>query len=73
MKHSHMDKTILNRLGIDELILNLTAYDDLNNGVFNLKLINMATNQIIITHKLGSVLKLGRLLSLTETHNLERT
>lgn len=68
--NGHIDKTILNRLGIDELILNLSAYDRLNNGEFDLKLINMVTGQTVVIYKLGTVLKLGRLLSLVETHNI---
>lgn len=68
--NGHMDKTILKRLGVDGLILNLTAYDELNNGIFVLKLINMTTGEIIMTHRLGAVLKLGRLLSLSETHSV---
>lgn len=56
-------------MGVDEIILNLLAYDEVN-GEFNLKLINMTTNQTTVVHKLETVRKIGLLLSLSDTHKL---
>lgn len=64
------DRSILLRLGIDCIMFNLTAYDEYNNKMFYLKLINYNTKKLIFIHKLEYVNKNGRLLSLFETHNL---
>jgi hypothetical protein len=51
-------------------MLNLTAYDECNNKIFYLKLIDFNNNNLIFVHKLEYVKKNGRLLTLLETHNL---
>ena len=51
-------------------MFNLTAYDEYNNKIFYLKLINYKNNKLIFVYNLGYVNKKGRLLSLFETHNL---
>lgn len=68
--NGNSDKTILQRLGFNtNIILNMTAYDTDNNRVFYLKLINFQSNEIILNHKLGYIIKNGRFLSLKETHD----
>jgi len=66
------DKNILTRLGInDNILVNMTAYDDNNNNrIFYLKLINFSNNEIILLHKLENVNKNGRFQSLIETYNI---
>lgn len=65
------DRNILIRLGLGNCImLNISAYDDNNNNIFYLKLINFNTNKNIFINNLGYFKKNGRLLSLTETHNI---
>jgi len=64
------DKNILLRLGFNKnIMLNMTAYDTDNNKIFYLKLINYQNNEIILSHKLGFIIKNGRFLSLKETHD----
>jgi len=48
----------------------MTAYDNDNNKIFYLKLINFQSNEIILSYKLGYITKNGRFLSLKETHDL---
>ena len=50
-------------------MFNTTAYDIDNNRIFYLKLLNFQSNEIILTHKLGYIIKNGRFLSLKETHD----
>jgi hypothetical protein len=64
------DKRILLRLGINCITLNLTAYDEYNNKIFYLKLIDCNNNNLIFVYKLGYIKKNRRLLMLLETHNL---
>lgn len=65
------DKNILLRLGFNtNIMMNMTAYDTDNNKIFYLKLINFKSNEIILSYKLGYIIKNGRLLSLKETHDL---
>lgn len=64
------DKQILLRLGFDNKMLNLTAYDSYNNNNYYLNLYNFHNNNIIVSYCLGYVKKNGRYLSLTETHQL---
>lgn len=65
------DKNILLRLGFNtHIMLNMTAYDTDNNKIFYLNLINFQSNKIILSYKLGYIIKNGRFLSLKETHDL---
>lgn len=64
------DRNILLRLGFKKnIMLNMTAYDTNNNNIFYLKLINFQSNEIILSHELGYIIKNGRFLSLKETHD----
>jgi len=64
------DKEILKRFNIAGTILSLSCYDNLNDNVFFLKIINLNTKQILAETKLGNFDKNGRLLNLNETHDL---
>lgn len=69
--NGNSDKNILLRLGFTtNILLNMTAYDTFNNKIFYLKLINFQSNEIILSYKLGYIIKNGRFLSLQETHDL---
>jgi len=64
------NKNILLRLGFNtNIMLNMTAYDNDNNKIFYLKLINFQNNEIILIHKLGFIIKNDRFLSLKETYD----
>ncbi|KAF0738970.1 Uncharacterized protein FWK35_00024542, partial [Aphis craccivora] len=68
--NGNSDKNILLRLGFStNIMLNMTAYDTDNNRVFYLKLIYFQSNEIILNHKLGYIIKNGRFLSLKETQD----
>lgn len=65
------DMDILNRLNIHVPVsLNLTAYDEYDNSQFYLKLINYANGELICSLYVGTYVKNGRMLSLSETHSL---
>ncbi|CAI6348609.1 unnamed protein product [Macrosiphum euphorbiae] len=64
------DMEILNRLNIKHTFLSIRSYDLYKNGFFFLQISNILTKQIITQIELGEVHKNGRLLDLTETHNL---
>lgn len=64
------DMEILNRLNIKHTVLSIRGYDLHNNEIFYLQISNIQTKQIIKQMKLGQVHKKGRLLNLTEAHNL---
>lgn len=70
LRNGSSGRNILLRLGFNKnIILNMTAYDTDNNNIFYLKLINFQSNEIILSHKLGYIIKNGRFLSLKETHD----
>ncbi|KAE9521924.1 hypothetical protein AGLY_017658 [Aphis glycines] len=70
LRNGNSDKNILQRLGFNtNIMLIMTAYDTDNNRVFYLKLIYFKSNEIILNHKLGYIIKNGRFLSLKETHD----
>lgn len=64
------DRNILLRLGFNNIMLNLTAYDNYNNKCFYLNLYNFNNKYLISVYKIGYVNKNGRYLSLLETHEL---
>lgn len=67
--NGHTDKTILNTLGINCTILNLTCYDENNDKIFFLKLANFNNNKLINSKCIGKINKNGRSLNLNETHS----
>jgi hypothetical protein len=71
--NGHMDRKILKQFIVRDQpfeFLNLTAYDQQNNGLFYLELTDLERERTIGTTFLGPVNKNGRMLNLTETHNL---
>lgn len=66
--NGHTDRKILIALRINCTILNLTCYDEYNDGLFYLKLTNFNNNNPIYSKCIGNVNKNGRLLNLSETH-----
>uniref|UniRef100_A0A2S2QRM2 Uncharacterized protein n=1 Tax=Sipha flava TaxID=143950 RepID=A0A2S2QRM2_9HEMI len=64
------DVIILERLRIWNAVVNLEAYDVYNNGDFFLRLTFLRTKQLIAQVPLGKFYKNGRLLSLTEAHDI---
>lgn len=65
------DKNILKRMGITEFpLLNLTCYDKYFNKQFYLQIEKLETKQILFEIEVGYFDKSGRLLNLTEAHNI---
>lgn len=66
-----MDSTILKQMGINCEIYTLTGYDNHNNGYYYLKLSNIKNKKTILAEtELGFFDERGRLLSLSEAHNM---
>jgi len=66
------DKVILDRLKIQNIhkILNITTYDEYNDGEFLIKLTSMKDKKLIYSKSIGKIKKNGRMLNLGETHKI---
>jgi len=65
------DMDILQRLQINNYnLLNMTCYDISNNQHFYIQLITMRNMRVIYEYSLGAYNKIGRMLSLVETHKI---
>jgi hypothetical protein len=67
-----MDVIIFKKLGIPGIkkFLNISTYDDNNDNIFSLKLIDTNNNKLLYSESIGYVLKNGRMLNLKETHDI---
>jgi hypothetical protein len=66
--NGHTDKEILRRLQINCNILNITCYDNNNNGIFYLKITNIHSSKTLAEINIGKQTKNGRSLNLEEAH-----
>jgi len=66
------DKGILQKLGLNSKMLNITSYSDNNDNYFNLKLLDISgsTSKLLYSSRIGYLEKNGRMLNLMETHDL---
>ncbi|KAE9544085.1 hypothetical protein AGLY_001774 [Aphis glycines] len=66
------DKEILQKLGLNRKMLNITSYNDNNDNYFNLKLLDISgsTSKLLYSSRIGYQGKNGRILNLMETHDL---
>ncbi len=66
------DKEILQKLGLNRRMLNITSYSDNNDNYFNLKLLDISglTSKLLYSSEIGYQEKNGRMLNLMETHDL---
>jgi len=65
------DKEIMEQIGLGNYhMIEISSYDILNNQIFHLQLKNIKMKQIIVSEEIGHIGKKGRLLNLTETHDL---